>query len=156
LATLAFGYGISTNVLQLTRAYAVLANGGVKLPVSLLRVEKPPEGTRVMDAEVTKQMLVLLEAVTQGGTGKLASVPGYRVAGKTGTSRIVGVSGYEKHRYNSSFVGIAPLNDPRLVVAVVIHDPQGKYYHGAEVSAPVFEKIMEGTLRILNVPPDAN
>ncbi len=155
LATLAFGYGISVTALQLTSAYSVLANNGIKLPISLLRVDQPPVGERVMDSSVAKQVLALLEAVTQGGTGKLASVTGYRVAGKTGTSRMVGENGYEKHRHHALYVGIAPLNQPRLVVAVIIHDPQGKAYHGGEVSAPIFQKIMEGSLRILNVPPDA-
>ena len=83
----------------------------------------------------------------------MARVPGYRVAGKTGTAIMVGAHGYQKHHYTSTFVGIAPVSNPRLVVAVVIHDPQGKQYYASFVSAPVFEKIMEGALRILNVPP---
>ncbi|MBV9576090.1 MAG: penicillin-binding protein 2 [Gammaproteobacteria bacterium] len=157
LATMAFGYGVSVTALQLTRAYAVIANDGIKLPVSLLRQDNPPTGERVMDAEVAKQMRTLLAAVvTKGGTGELAHVPGYRVAGKTGTSILAGHGGYQKHHYTSSFVGMAPLAQPRLVVAVVIHEPQGKHYYGGTVSAPVFEKIMEETLRMLNVPPDAD
>lgn len=157
LATLGFGYGISVTALQLARAYAVIANDGVKLPVSLLRVDEPPTGERVMDAKIAHEMLTLLESVvTKGGTGEMANVPGYRVAGKTGTAVKVGEHGYQKHRYISSFVGIAPLTQPRLVVAVVINDPQGKNYYGGLVSGPVFEKIMEGTLRILAVPPDAS
>lgn len=156
LATLAFGYGISVTPMQLARAYAVLANKGVILPVSLLRLDKPPQGERVLDAKIAEQMLMLLESVvTKGGTGELANVPGYRVAGKTGTAIKVGEHGYQKHRYVSSFVGIAPLTNPRLVVAVVINDPRGKNYYGGPVSGPVFEKIMEGTLRMLDIPPDA-
>jgi cell division protein FtsI (penicillin-binding protein 3) len=155
LATLSFGYGLSSTALQLARAYAVLANGGVKLPVSLLRVEKAPQGERVLDPTIAGQMLLLLESVVSKGKGTSASVPGYRVAGKTGTSKLTGQGGYQPHHYNASFVGIAPLADPRFVVAVVIHDPQGKHYYGGEVSAPVFEKIMEGALRILDIPPDA-
>lgn len=156
LATLAFGYGISVTPLQLARAYSVLANQGVKIPVTLLRTDTPPKGERVMDAKIAQEMLNLLESVvTKDGTGKLANVPGYRVAGKTGTAIKVGEHGYQKHHYVSSFVGIAPLTHPRLVVAVVINDPQGKNYYGGLVSGPVFEKIMEGTLRILDVPPDA-
>lgn len=154
LATLSFGYGLSTTALQLARAYAVLANGGVKLPVSLLRVDTPPVGERVFDTSLSQQMLSLLETVVLEGTGKPAQVPGYRVAGKTGTTQMLGEDGYQKHKHSSSFVGIAPVTDPRLVVAVVIHNPQGKHYHGGTVSAPVFEKIMEGALRILDVPPD--
>ena len=154
LATLSFGYGMSTTALQLARAYDVLANEGVKLPVSFLRLDKPPQGERVLDAKVSKEMLLLLEAVLQKGPGHEASVPGYRVAGKTGTSKIVGAGGYEKHRYTSSFVGIAPLTNPRLVIVVVIHDPRGKQYYGGYVSGPVFSKIMEGALRLLDVAPD--
>jgi cell division protein FtsI (penicillin-binding protein 3) len=158
LATLSFGYGLSVTTLQLTRAYSVLANYGIKLPISLLRLDKdkPPVGERVMNAIIAKQMLTLLESVVvKGGTAASANVPGYRVAGKTGTSKLVGEGGYEKHHYTSSFVGIAPLSHPRLIVSVVIHDPQGKYYLGGDVAGPVFKKIMEGTLRILDVPPDA-
>ncbi|OGT35106.1 MAG: cell division protein [Gammaproteobacteria bacterium RIFCSPHIGHO2_12_FULL_37_14] len=156
LATLSWGYGISVTTLQLARAYAVIANGGLKLPVSLLRVEQPPAGEQVMDKKIAKQLVSLLESVvTKGGTGELASVPGYRVAGKTGTAKLVGQQGYQKHKYVSSFVGMAPASQPQLVVAVVIHDPQGKNYHGGQVSGPVFEKIMEGTLRMLDIPPDA-
>jgi cell division protein FtsI (penicillin-binding protein 3) len=156
LATLSFGYGLSVTALQLTRAYAVLANHGVKVPVSLLRIDSAPTGERVMNAKVAKQMLSLLESVVEkGGTGAKANVPGYRVAGKTGTSLMAGDGGYQKHRYISSFVGIAPVTDPRFVVLVVIHDPHGKVYYGGDVSGPVFEKIMEGALRIYSVPPDA-
>ena len=155
LATLSWGYGVSVTTLQLARAYAVLANEGIKLPVSLLRLEKPPVGERVMDKKVAKQIVILLESVvTKGGTGELASVPGYRVAGKTGTAKIIGDKGYQKHHYISSFVGMAPVYHPRLVITVVIHDPQGKNYHGGQVAGPVFEKVMEGSLRILDIPPD--
>lgn len=156
LATLSFGYGLSTTPLQLARAYAVLAAGGIKKPISLLKQDEIPQGTRVLDEELAKQMLTLLESVvSKGGSGEKAHVPGYRVAGKTGTSKIAKEGGYEDRRYISSFVGIAPVTDPRLIVAVVIHDPRGKQYYGGAVSGPAFEKIMEGTLRILDVPPDA-
>lgn len=154
LATLSFGYGLSATTLQLARAYEVLGNQGVRLPVSLLRLDKPPQGERVMDAKVAKDMLLLLEAVLQKGPGHEAYVPGYRVAGKTGTSKKVGAGGYERHRYMSSFVGIAPITNPRLVIAVVINDPRGKRYYGGYVSGPVFSRIMEGALRLLDVAPD--
>ncbi|RDI44771.1 peptidoglycan D,D-transpeptidase FtsI family protein [Aquicella lusitana] len=156
LATLAIGYGMSTTALQLARSYAVLANEGIKKPVSLLRIDKPVTGEQVMNPKVVKEVLEALESVLgKGGTAEDARVPGYRVAGKTGTSKIAGEGGYKEKRYTSSFVGIAPLSNPRLVVAVVIHDPQGKHYYGGQVSGPVFEKIMEGALRILDIPPDA-
>jgi cell division protein FtsI (penicillin-binding protein 3) len=156
LATLAFGYSLSVTPLQLAEAYSVLANDGVKLPVSLLRVESPPQGTRVMDAKVAKEMLKLLELVVseKGATGSRARIQGYRVAGKTGTSFIAGPNGYDKTRYISSFVGIAPVSHPRFVVAVIIREPKGKDHHGGFIAAPIFKKVMEGTLHILNVPPD--
>jgi len=155
LATLSFGYGISVTTLQLAHAYATLANDGIKIPLSLVRVEKPPTGERVIDKKIAHEMLAMLQSVlAKGGTGEPARVPGYSVAGKTGTAWIAENKSYQKHRYISSFVGIAPASHPRLVVAVVIHDPQGKQYYGGYVSGPVFEKIMEGSLRILNIPPD--
>jgi cell division protein FtsI (penicillin-binding protein 3) len=155
LATLSFGYGISVTTLQLAHAYATLANDGVKIPLSLVRIKEPPAGEQVLNQKVARQMLVLLQSVlAKGGTGEAARVPGYLVAGKTGTAWVAGTHGYDKHQYTSSFVGIAPASHPRLVVAVVMHDPQGKQYLGGYVSGPVFEKIMEGSLRILNIPPD--
>lgn len=155
LATLSFGYGLSTTVLQLAKAYAILANGGMSYPVSLLKTTDAPRGTRVFPAKPTQQLMAMLETVLQaGGTASHVNVPGYRVAGKTGTARLIGKYGYEKHRHNSMFVGIAPVTRPRLVVAVVLSDPKGKHYYGGEVAAPVFSTIMGGALRLLNVPPD--
>ena len=155
LATLSFGYGMSVTALQLAQAYSIIANYGVKIPVSLLRLDKPPVGKRVIDEPVSKQMLGLLETVVQKeGTGVSANILGFRVAGKTGTARMIGPHGYLKHNHEASFVGIAPASHPRLVVAVVIHDPQGKLYYGGDVAGPVFKNIMEGSLRILNIPPD--
>lgn len=156
LATLSFGYGMSATPLQIIRAYSVLANEGMKLPLSLLKLDKPPAGERVLSPKVAKQMLTLLESVFEkGGTAASISVPGYHVAAKTGTAKMVGEGGYQKHRYTTSFVGIAPVTQPRVVVLVVIHDPRGKNYLAGAVSGPVFQRIMEGTLRILDVPPDA-
>lgn len=155
LATLAFGYGISVTTLQLAEAYATLANDGIKLPVSLLKIDKKPQGQQVLDPRVAREIMVLLESVlTKEGTGEVARIPGFRVAGKTGTARMIGLHGYEKKHYTSSFVGIAPVSNPRLVVAVVIQDPKGKQYYGGMVSGPIFKNIMEGALRMLNIPPD--
>jgi cell division protein FtsI (penicillin-binding protein 3) len=158
LATLSFGYGISVTPLQLAHAYATLANDGLKIPVSLLKTDKEPKGEQVLNPRVARDMIDLLETVvsTKGATGHLAFIPGYRVAGKTGTSFMAGShGGYEKHKFISSFIGMAPASHPELVVSVVIHDPKGKNHLAGYVSAPIFKKIMEGTLRILNVPPDA-
>lgn len=154
IATLSFGYGLTVTTLQLVRAYAVLANDGIKLPVSLLKRDELAVGKRVIDKRVAHEMLQLLENVmNKGATGEFARVPGYRVAGKTGTAKMVGLGGYQ-HRYIASFVGIAPMQDPRLVVVVVINDPQGKSYYGKTVAGPIFSKIMLGALHILDIPPD--
>lgn len=155
LATLSFGYGMSSTMLQLSRAYMVFANGGIKMPISLLQLEQPPKGERVISEKLAKEMLALMESVlTKGGTGRKASVSGYHVSGKTGTSLIAGNGGYQQHHYYSSFVGIAPVSNPRFVVAILIQDPQGKQYYGGDVAGPVFAKIMAETLRLYSVPPD--
>lgn len=156
LATLAFGYGISVTTLQLAQAYSVIANKGIKIPLSLVRVDQKPQGKPVMSPEVAAEMLELLESVVtaRGATGRQAQIPGYRVAGKTGTAWPIGKNGYEKHRYVASFVGIAPVSNPRFVVAVVIRDPKGKQYLGGPVSGPVFSKVMSSTLHLFNVLPD--
>ena len=158
LATLAFGYGISVTTLQLAQAYAIIGNHGVKVPITLLKGgqknnEKPEQ---VIAPKTADEMLNMLEAVIGGdeGTGGQARVQGYRVAGKTGTAKIAGPGGYYKHRYRGSFVGIAPVSHPKLVVAVVVIDPQGNAYYGGLIAAPAFSKIMGGALRILDIPPD--
>ncbi len=158
LATLAFGYGISVTTLQLAQAYAVIGNHGMKVPVTLLKggnhTNEQPE--QVINAKVADQMLTMLEAVIGGdeGTGGQARVQGYRVAGKTGTAKMAGPGGYYKHRYRGSFVGIAPVSNPRLVVAVVVMDPQGSAYYGGLIAAPAFSKIMNAALQQLNIPAD--
>jgi cell division protein FtsI (penicillin-binding protein 3) len=156
LATLSFGYGISVTALQLAQAYAVLAHGGVKIPVTFLKVQnEAPIGQRVMDKTISREVLDMLESVlTKGGTAPLARVPGYRVTGKTGTVRIVGAHGYEKHHYNSIFIGIAPASQPHLVVAVVLHDPKGRLYYGGYTAGPIFSHVMNNALHLLNIPPD--
>lgn len=155
LSTLSFGYGMSATVLQLANAYAILANHGVKYPVSLVKLDHASEGVRVFNQKSVDQVVTMLEAVLKtGGTATHGNVSGYRVAGKTGTVRLVGKYGYQKHRHTSLFVGIAPVNQPRLVIAVVLNDPRGKYYYGGDIAAPIFSNIMGGALRLLNVPPE--
>ncbi len=154
-ATLAFGYGLSTTALQLARAYLALANDGVVLPVSLIRRDHPPEGTRVFKAETARLIRHLLESVvSREGTAPQAAVPGYRVAGKTGTARKFGPGGYNDKRHMALFAGMAPAGRPRLVAVVVIDEPQGKKYYGGQVAAPVFSRVMGAALRLLDVPPD--
>ncbi len=154
-ATLAFGYGLSSTPLQLARAYAVLANDGILLPVSIAPVQGPVVGDRVMEPTIARQMREMLEkSVSDHGTGRAARVDRYRVAGKTGTVHKVTESGYAEDRYMSVFAGMAPASDPRLVMVVVVNDPRGENYYGGEVAAPVFSKVMAGALRLLNLPPD--
>ncbi|MBA2651324.1 MAG: penicillin-binding protein 2, partial [Tatlockia sp.] len=155
LSTLSFGYGMSVTALQLAKGYLVFANQGRSIPVSLLHNETKPIGEQVLGAKNANQVLAMLEAVLGNeGTGRSARVPGYRVAGKTGTSQIAGKNGYEKNRHIASFVGIAPVSDPRLVIAVVIHEPTKNGYYAASVAAPLFSQVMSGALRILDIPPD--
>ena len=153
----AFGYGISVNILQLAQAYAVLASGGVRRPLSLLRRDKPPEEeVRLLSEDTTRKIRAMLElAVSEAGTGAKASVPGYRVAGKTGTVHKIAHGRYSPDRYRSLFAGMVPASRPRLVCVVVIDEPHRGGYYGGAIAAPVFSQIMEATLRILNIPPDA-
>ena len=137
--------------------YGVLAGGGLYRPVSLVRVDKLPIARRVVSPETARNVVAMLEHVVSAeGTGRKAAVMGYRVAGKTGTARKVaaGGKGYEKDRHTAVFAGITPATAPRLVIIVVIDDPQGAAYFGGDVSAPVFSKIAAGALRIMAVPPD--
>ena len=155
--TLSYGYGVSVTALQLARAYAVIANGGLMPRISFERVEDPGEWTRVMSATTARQMRHVLEAVVApGGTGRRAQVAGYRVGGKTGTSRKVVGKGYAEKRYISLFAGMAPMSRPRLVIVVMVDDPSGEHYYGGRVAAPIFSRIAQGALRVLAVAPDDN
>jgi cell division protein FtsI (penicillin-binding protein 3) len=154
LATLSFGYGMSVTPVQIAKSYSIFANQGRLLPVTLLYQDKRIEGPQVLNPHTANQVLKMLEAVVDDGTGRSAMVPGYRVAGKTGTARVAGKKGYEDRRYMSSFVGIAPVSNPRLIVAVFIHEPTRGGYYGAAVAAPLFAKVMANALRVLDIPPD--
>ena len=154
VAALAYGYGIAVTTLQLAHAYCALADHGILMPATFLKRDKPPTGRRVISAKIADTILKMLQTVVEpGGTGTRAAVRGYHVAGKTGTAYIAGPKGYYKHRFMASFVGMAPASNPRLVIAVNIRDPQGQHFGGL-VSAPVFAKVMSGSLRILDIPPD--
>ncbi|WP_133126927.1 peptidoglycan D,D-transpeptidase FtsI family protein [Legionella nagasakiensis] len=155
LATLGFGYGMSMTTLQLAKSYLIFANQGRLMPVRLLHYEKPNESVQVINSTTANQVLAMMEAVVDiDGTGKRAKIPGYRVAGKTGTARIAGKHGYEAERHIASFVGIAPASQPRLIVAVVINEPSRVSYYGGAVAAPLFAKVMGTALRILDIQPD--
>ncbi len=156
IANYAFGYGFTTSVLQLAQAYAVIANDGIKKPVSLLkREEKAPE-QRVVSESIARAMKAMLATVTQkGGTGVRAQLAHYATAGKSGTAHLIGEHGYADDRYRSLFAGFAPLDNPEVVVVAVISEPKTGKYYGGEVAAPVFANVTEAALRLLEVPPDA-
>jgi cell division protein FtsI (penicillin-binding protein 3) len=154
-ATLAFGHGVSVTTLQLAQAYSVFANHGIRRPVSLLRQDGIKSGEQAVPEAVVQQVIPMIEAVTQpGGTGTRARVPGFRVAGKTGTVHKLGPGGYSKDRYVAMFAGIAPVSDPRYAMAVMIDEPASGKYYGGEVAAPVFGQLMQGVLQLMGVIPD--
>ena len=154
-ATLAYGYGVSVTPLQLAQAYAVLATGGIKRSVVFLRDSDVTEERRIMPAVIAQQVRNMLEqAAGPNGTAPLAQVPGYRVAGKTGTVKKSSVGGYSSNKYLAVFAGMAPASDPRFVMVVMVDEPANGKYYGGQVAAPVFSKVMAGALRLMAVPPD--
>jgi len=156
IATLSHGYGISVTPLQLAQAYAAIGALGVRRPVSMLRTQAPPPGERILDQNVCRELLGLLETVTtqEGATGVRARIPGYRVAGKTGTAWKSSNGAYSKDRYTSVFAGVVPASNPRLAAVVVIDEPTAGKYMGGDVSAPVFSAVLGGALRLMAVAPD--
>lgn len=154
-AALSYGYGLSVSGLQLASAYTALANDGVRLPASLLKLSEAPSGMPVIDPEIARELLRIMEQSVQPSTGaRRAMVPGYRVAGKSGTVRKSGASGYQENAYRGVFTGIAPVSDPRIVTVVMIDHPRGESYFGGAVAAPVFSRVVGSALRLLDVPPD--
>ena len=157
MATLSFGYGVEVTSLKLAHAYSVIANDGIKLPVTFFKTDNFVEGERVISKKIAKQIRDMLETVVSSkGTARKAAIKGYRVIGKTGTTHINNPQGgYFDDRYRSLFVGIVPASNPRFVTVVTIDEPNKDTGHfGGAVAAPVFAKVMEGSLRILNIPPD--
>ena len=154
-ATMSYGYGLSVSLFQLARAYTVLAHDGELLPSSIVKVEQPPPGVRVLSpatARAVREMLQL--AAGPGGTAPLAQTQGYSVGGKTGTAHKQEGRSYAANKYRAWFVGMAPIADPRIVVAVMVDEPSKGVYYGGAVAAPVFSQVVQQTLRLLNVPPD--
>jgi cell division protein FtsI (penicillin-binding protein 3) len=154
-ATLSYGYGVSTSVLQLARAWTALADDGVIHSVTLLKRDEDPDTQRVFKPETARKVREMLERViSKEGTAYQARVEGYRVAGKTGTVRKAGVGGYTEDKYFSVFVGLAPASNPRFIIAIMVDDPSSGQYYGGLVAAPAFSKVMAGALRIYGVEPD--
>ncbi len=154
-ATMSYGHGISVSLIQLARAYTIFARDGELIPLSLMKAgELPPQGARVFSQQTAREMRSMLEmAAGPEGTAPKARIPGYRVAGKTGTAHKLDGGGYV-NKYVSSFVGFAPVSDPRLIVAVMLDEPSGGKHFGGDVAAPVFSNIMGNALRTLGVQPD--
>ena len=155
-ATLAYGYGVSVTPLQLAQAYSVLGSDGFMRPISLVALDSPSAGARILSKDsATAVRRMLEEVVRPGGTGTKAAVTGYRIAGKTGTAWKFAAGGYSEDKYISIFAGLAPASDPRLAAVVVIDEPSGELYYGSDVAAPVFADVMSESLRLLAVAPDA-
>ena len=154
-ATMSYGHGLSVNLVQMARAYTIFATDGELKPVTLLKTDGPVAGRPVIKPQTARAVRHMLELATQpGGTAPKAQVPGYRVGGKTGTAR-KNEGGQYTHAYVSSFVGLAPASNPRLIVAVMLDNPQAGDYYGGTVAGPVFSAVMGGALRLLAVPTDA-
>ena len=156
-ATLSYGYGISVTAIQLVHAFSALANNGRLAPLTLIKTDKMPQTTQVLPEAVAKTMQGMLTQVIEAPRGVFrAQVPAYHVAGKSGTARktSVGTKGYAENSYRSLFAGFGPMSDPRYAIVVVIDEPSKAGYFGGLVSAPVFSRVMSGTLRLMNVTPD--
>ena len=156
-ATLSYGYGLSVTAIQLAHAFSVLANNGRMVPLSLIHVDEAPKATQVIPENVAKTMQGMLQQVIEAPRGVFrAQVPAYHVAGKSGTARktSVGTKGYAENSYRSLFAGFGPMSYPRYAIVVVIDEPSKAGYFGGLVSAPVFSKVMSGTLRLMNITPD--
>jgi cell division protein FtsI (penicillin-binding protein 3) len=154
-ATMSYGYGMSVSLLQMARAYSVFARDGDMVSLSLIKRDQPPTTTQVYPPEVARRVRAWLEAAAGPEGAKAAQVQGYRVAGKSGTARKIVDRKYSTSRYRGSFVGFAPVSDPRIVVAVTIDEPSSGVYYGGRVAAPVYASIVGSTLRIMGVQPDA-
>jgi cell division protein FtsI (penicillin-binding protein 3) len=156
-ATLSYGYGVSVTAIQLVHAFSALANDGRLAPLTLIKTDKAPQTTQVLPEAVSKTMQTMLTQVIEAPRGVFrAQVPAYHVAGKSGTARktSVGSKGYAENSYRSLFAGFGPMSDPRYAIVVVIDEPSKAGYFGGLVSAPVFSKVMSGTLRLMNITPD--
>lgn len=148
-ANFAFGYGLSVMLLQLARAYSVIAAGGVERPITLLRARETRQEKQVYERELVAELIMMMRTVTQpGGTAVRAAIKGYTVAGRPGRASPRFRHGYEADRYVSLFAGFAPASDPRVVGVVIVSDPRGGVYFGGAIAAPVFSSVVAGALRL--------
>jgi cell division protein FtsI (penicillin-binding protein 3) len=156
-ATMSYGYGLSASLFQMARSYTVFAHDGEIIPATLLKTNEPAAGTRVFSQKTVAEIRTMLQmAAGPGGTGPKAQTVGYSVGGKSGTAYKQVGKGYATNRYRSWFVGIAPIDKPRIIVAVMVDEPSAGKYFGGDVAAPVFSTTVQQTLRTLGVQPDMN
>ena len=152
---MAYGYGFTVTPLQLASAYVALAGHGSRLPLSILKQDRVPEPKQVFDAEDAREVIAMMERVTQrGGTATNADIDDYRVAGKTGTARVLENGRYNDERHVAWFAGLAPVSDPRIVMVVLVNEPNTERASGGKVAAPVFGRVASHSLRLLGVRPD--
>jgi len=151
--TMSYGYGLNVTPLQIATAYSALGNGGKLIAPTFVKGQRN-EGKQIIDPNIARDVVAMMETVVTQGGAKQAAVLGYHVAGKTGTARKAGPGGYERGHYNALFAGVVPATNPRFATVIVINDPQAGKYYGGLVSAPVFHNVMEGALRLMDVPPD--
>ena len=153
IASLSYGYNVDVSLIQLAGAYAAIANGGIRKPVTLRKIEGGIiDGERVLSEQTSKEIMSMLEKVAIRGA-PLAKINGYRIGGKTGTAQIAAAN-YASDKHNALFVGLAPLTSPKIAIAVIVNEPRGKEYYGGQVAAPVFSEIGSHTLRLLGIAPD--
>ncbi len=154
-ATMAYGYGLSASLLQMARAYTVFARDGEVIPLTMTRQDQPVSGLRVLSPQTARDMRAMLQmAAAPGGTAPKAQTIGYSVGGKTGTAHKQEGHGYAGNKYRAWFVGMAPIDKPRIVVGVMVDEPGNGVYFGGDVAAPVFSQVVQQTLRMMGVPPD--
>ncbi|MDF3888896.1 peptidoglycan D,D-transpeptidase FtsI family protein [Cupriavidus basilensis] len=155
-ATMSYGYGLSVSLFQIAHAYTIFAHDGELIPITMFRANGPVTGERVLSPEVARQVRAMLETVTApGGTAPEAQVMGYRVGGKTGTAYKHVGRGYDRSKYRASFIGLAPMSNPRVIVAVSVDEPTSGSHYGGAAAGPAFAAITGGALRALNVQPDS-
>ncbi len=154
-ATMAYGYGLSASLFQMARSYTVFAHDGQIIPATLLKSNHPAQGVQVLSAQTASQMRKMLQmAAGPGGTAQKAQTMGYSVGGKSGTAHKQIGKSYVSNKYRAWFTGMAPIEQPRIIVAVMIDEPSAGQYYGGAVAAPVFSEVVQQTLRMMGVQPD--
>ena len=153
IASLSYGYNVDISLIQLAGAYAAIANGGIRKPITLKKIDDEKlDGDRILSEQTSRDIISMLENVAVRGAPR-AKINGYRIGGKTGTAQIAAAN-YASDKHNALFVGIAPLTKPKIAIAVIVNEPGGNEYYGGQVAAPVFSEIGSHTLRLLGIAPD--